>query len=102
MLDIRRNNLDLIYGKYEDIDPEHQQIFAYTRTGKDTTYLVILNMSDQQVNYAPGEKFDNYKLCLSNQSTQYKLIDAGSVQLNPWEAQLYKSTSLNPIHGLSD
>jgi len=41
----------LIYGDYEDIDPKDAKVFSYARSMDGTRYLVILNMSSEQLNY---------------------------------------------------
>ncbi len=91
LLDIRRGNLDLIYGEYYDIAPEHEQIFAYTRTGRNRTYLVVLNMSGDEVHFATGHDFNNYQLVITNQKVSRSQIATGELALKPWEARLYQS-----------
>jgi len=91
LLDIRRGNLDLIYGEYYDIAPEHEQIFAYTRSGRDSTYLVVLNMSGDEVSFAPGADYMDYQLVIGNQKTGKDKSIVGELVLKPWEARLYKS-----------
>ncbi|WP_370479912.1 glycoside hydrolase family 13 protein [Tamlana flava] len=91
LLDIRRGNRDLIYGDYEDIARQHPEIFAYTRSGKDDTYLVVLNMSGKEVPFKLDSKFKNYKLILGNLPIYGQKIDTETLELNPWEARLYHS-----------
>ena len=48
----RRGSVDLREGDYRDIDPDHEQVFAYRRGG----LLVILNFGRETVRYAvPAE-----------------------------------------------
>jgi oligo-1,6-glucosidase len=48
----RRGSIDLREGDYRDIDPDHEQIFAYRRGG----LLVMLNFGRETVRYAvPAE-----------------------------------------------
>ena len=44
----RRGSVDLREGDYQDIDPDHEQVFAYRRGG----LLVLLNFSRETVRYA--------------------------------------------------
>jgi oligo-1,6-glucosidase len=89
LLNIRRGNDDLIYGDYLDIAPNHPEVFAYTRTGKNKTYLVVLNMSGKKVSFKLDSKYKNYKLVIENQYFT-KRIKAGKLELEPWGAQLYE------------
>lgn len=84
LLNFRRGNLDLIYGNYIDLAPHHEQIFAYTRTGKRSSYLVVLNMSDDQVTFSPGEEYEGSELVISNLQ-----VDSNPTEWNPWESRLY-------------
>ncbi len=63
MIALRRKHPVLIYGDYEDLLPEHPQVFAYRRTTKDETLVVALNFSDEAVgvDLPDGERlFGNY------------------------------------------
>ncbi|MFL1012638.1 glycoside hydrolase family 13 protein [Flavisericum labens] len=91
LLDIRRGNDDLIYGDYQDIAPEHPEIFAYTRAGINKTYLIILNMSNDNVQFDLNPIYRNYKLVIANQSIDDKTFDEIPLSLTPWEARLYES-----------
>ncbi len=91
LLDIRRGNESLIYGEYLDIDPEHDQVFAYTRSGVGDSYLVVLNMSDKAVDFAIDNVFIGYDLVIGNQEQERKQVDSNVLNLKPWEARLYKS-----------
>lgn len=90
ILDIRRDNEDLIYGDYLDIAPENTNVLAYTRTGTNRTYLIILNMSNNKVQFDIDKKYTNFKLVLANQSVESLNIDNVSLDLKPWEARLYE------------
>lgn len=91
LLDIRRGNESLIYGEYFDIAPEHDKVFAYTRSGVGDTYLVVLNMSDEAVSFEIDNEFNSYKLIISNMVSTKDEINSKQLKLQPWEARLYKS-----------
>jgi glycosidase len=91
LLAFRKGNADLIYGDYKDIAPNHPEIFAYTRTGKNSTYLVVLNMSGKKVKFNAGAKFSNYQLVLDNQGEKNTSLHSTILTLAPWEAIIYKS-----------
>ena len=47
MVKFRKDNPVLVYGDYELlVRPEHEQVYAYTRTLGDVKMLVLLNFSD--------------------------------------------------------
>jgi oligo-1,6-glucosidase len=91
LLAIRKVNNDLIYGDYKDLAPDHKEIFAFTRTGKNKEYLVVLNMSAQKVAFNLDAKFKNYKLVIANQPFETNTLSAATLELDPWEALLFKS-----------
>ncbi|MCB0637961.1 MAG: alpha-glucosidase [Lewinella sp.] len=90
LLDIRRGNQDLIYGEYLDIAPEHEQVFAYTRTGETATYLIILNRSDDTLEFAIDDAFAGYELVIDNYGETGGVLSAGALKLPPWAGRLYR------------
>ncbi len=86
----RKENLDLIYGDYYDIDPDHGTVFAYTRTTESCTHLMILNMSNEAITYSLPEQFNGYSCILSNFPEQECEITEASVHLSPWESRIYR------------
>lgn len=91
LINIRRGNEDLIYGDYLDIAPEHPRVFAFTRKGKQRTYLTLLNMSGKKTTFTLDSGYKGYQLVLANQPASSKTIDGLTLELGPWEASLYKS-----------
>ncbi|MBL0337547.1 MAG: alpha-glucosidase [Chitinophagaceae bacterium] len=91
MLAIRKGNDDLVYGDYTDLAPEDPAVFAYTRTGKTGTYLIILNVSNQRVNFKIDSKFKNYKLVIANNPVTKLTVGSTDLDLEPWQALMYKS-----------
>jgi oligo-1,6-glucosidase len=90
LLAIRKGNDDLIYGDYTDIAPADPNVFAYTRKGKNNTYLVVLNMSGQPVTFNTDSKFKGYQLVIANQPVAGNTLQATTMELAPWQAMLYK------------
>ncbi len=91
LLEIRRRNEDLVYGDYFDIAPDHEQVFAYTRTGVDKTFLIVLNMSSKKVSLKLDAMFLGYKLIVSNSTDHYKGPIKETLELAHWEARMYVS-----------
>ena len=91
LLNIRKGNDNLIYGDYKDIAIDHPQVFAYTRIGKNKTYLVVLNMSKSMVDFSLDNKFKGYNLIINNLNDDTTTIEHNKLTLQPWEARLYES-----------
>src|SRR5690625_7003293 len=49
LIQIRKKHDILIYGRYELILEEHDQIYAYTRTLGDKQLVIITNLFDEEV-----------------------------------------------------
>ena len=47
LIQIRKANTALVYGTYEDVAPEHPQIWAYTRKLENETWLIVCNFSGE-------------------------------------------------------
>jgi oligo-1,6-glucosidase len=86
-------NLAFTYGDYKDLDPDHPQVFAYTRTltvpGKpEQRFLVLLNWNAKPVDYQlPGE-IKPGKLLLTNVKGGAP-VSGSTVNLSAWEARVY-------------
>lgn len=39
------------YGEYNDVDPTHEQVYAYTKQSKDQKLFVVFNWSGESVRY---------------------------------------------------
>ena len=90
LIKIRKENLSLVYGKYDMILDEDENIYAYTRTLNNDKYVVIVNLSDEKALYKYDDLNLNYEnLMLAN----YKIREHGILNelvLKPYEARLYK------------
>jgi oligo-1,6-glucosidase len=88
LIALRAQTPAFVYGDYKDLDPQHAQIFVYTRTLGSDQYLVVHNFSDEPIDYAlpSGVKagtslMDNYP---------GKENDAATLHLKGWESRIYK------------
>lgn len=89
----KKENETLIYGKYDLILEEHEQIYAYTRALADEKFIVIVNLTDKEARYSYKKEKLNYKgLMLSNYPVE-KHEDIMEILLKPFEARLYKIVS---------
>ena len=88
LIALRKKTPALIYGDYRDIDPQHPQVFAYTRTLGALRYLVVLNLSSQPVTYiVPGNQKVGLPLLtnLTGKETATSVL-----RLRPWDARVYQ------------
>jgi len=91
LIQLRKENPVIVYGKYDLILPEHEQIYAFTRTLDADRLLVILNFSTESpvFNLPETISFSTSELLISN----YK-VDSGEYirqfTLRPYEARVYR------------
>ena len=91
LIKLRKNHPVFIYGKYELILPEHDRIFAYTRSLDDEIMLVITNLFAEEAAFHLPEELRNYssKLLTCNyERNNHESIDR--LYLKPYEARVYK------------
>ncbi|MBM7557437.1 glycoside hydrolase family 13 protein [Halanaerobacter jeridensis] len=91
LIELRDQYPILVYGQYELILDDDQEIYAYTRTLEDEQLLVILNFFDGEPEFdLPSEiEFEEKELLISN----YDVDEAESIEhflLQPYEARVYK------------
>lgn len=89
LIELRRNNPTLVHGAFEDIDPDHEQIFAYTRSLGDETLLVLINFGETGVDYPlPGGVVIKDRI-IDNTGESTATNGATAVWLAPWQATVY-------------
>ncbi|MFD2670909.1 glycoside hydrolase family 13 protein [Marinicrinis sediminis] len=99
LIQLRKEHLTLVYGSFENLLEEDEQLFAYVRKDEQGTYLIILNFTEQEArfqlpDYLPHggwEKLlgndDNY-----HDSDQDKQTPANlqNMIFSPYEAAVYR------------
>lgn len=66
MIQLRKNNLTLVYGAFELVDENNKQIFAYTRHLDNQKLLIVLNFSDTTATLTTKEETANAKVLICN------------------------------------
>ena len=89
MIRIRKENLTLIYGSYDLILEDDEKIYAYTRSMGNEKFIIIVNLSHDEVVYAYDEKLNYKGLLLSNYHVEMH-DDIKEINLKPYEARIYK------------
>jgi len=92
-LQLRKNNEVLIYGDFEAIYPEDEQVFAYTRSLGDSIALVLLNFTLSEVSFSlPGTKdYTKFTLSFGNYEVEEERLSTQPVALRGYEGRVYFS-----------
>lgn len=85
MIQLRKNNLTLVYGAFELVDANNKQIFAYTRQLDNQKLLVVLNFSDTAATLFVKEDLSKAKILICN----YKNTHSNNF-FRPYEAVIYE------------
>lgn len=90
LIQLRKQKPIIVYGSYELLLEEHEQIYAFTRTLDEQRLLVILNFSDAEPVFVLPETihYSSYELLISNYSVQDEGIE--QIVLKPYEARVYQ------------
>ncbi|WP_246938770.1 glycoside hydrolase family 13 protein [Bacillus pinisoli] len=84
LIQLRKENDVLIYGAYDLILEDHEQVYAYTRTLEDEQILVCCNLFGKPTKV--DLNLSNAELLLSN----YHPEEESSELLRPYEAKVYR------------
>ncbi|WP_153554257.1 alpha-glucosidase [Halomicrobium sp. LC1Hm] len=86
--DLRADRDLLVYGTFDLLAPDDEQVFAYTRTLADERALVVLNVSAQAATFAvPDDAGDGLELAIANVNAPE--TPGSTVELDPYEARVY-------------
>ena len=88
LIKLRRENPIMVYGDYELLLPDDENIYAYTRTYQDKTWLVICNFYKNSVEFSLN---GTGKVLISNYENS--CTDLKNGRLRPYEAVIYEWTN---------
>ena len=74
----------IVYGHYELLEPDHPDLFVYTRTLGDESLLVVCNFSEREQAYTVPAAYENADILIANYPDR-----APRGALRPWEAVVY-------------
>jgi len=83
LVQIRKNEPTLVYGKYTLLDNENPEVFAYSRDLNGKKMLVLLNFSDKMASFNLGIALNQSTIVLDNYSNTGKIKNN---TLRPYEA----------------
>ena len=83
LISLRKEKEIIVYGEFEPLYREDEQIFAYTRKGDQEKLLTVCNFSDKNAEVEVPEEFKGAECLITNLGR--KEFD-GKIILNPYEA----------------
>ena len=86
---LRKDNLVLVYGKYELLDKANSNVYAYTRTGDGEKLLIVLNFTTHNADANIGIDVKNATMLLSNYKNA-PLSNKKTITLKPYQAVIYR------------
>jgi oligo-1,6-glucosidase len=89
LIKLRAHTLAFVYGDYQDLDPQNEKIYAYTRTLGEKKYLVVENFSSSPVTYTLPDGLKAATLLLSDIPASHE-ENASTLNLAPWESRIYQ------------
>lgn len=90
MVQLRKSNLALVYGKYTLLDKDNAQVYAYTREENGVKLLVVLNFSDKAATTATGLDLGKAKVLINNYTDAPAAPQGSNLSLRPYEAIVYQ------------
>ena len=89
MTKVRRENKDiLVYGKYELIDKENKNIFAYKRSNEKETFLILLNFTKESSTIAIPNGYNLSTELINN--LQPLKVEGKNIVLQPYQSCVLK------------
>lgn len=90
LIRLKKSNEALIYGVYDLILEEDENIFAYTRTLNNHKFLIVANLTEEKAKYIYEKEklnskdliLNNYEVCAHENLTEFTL--------KPYECRVYK------------
>ncbi|WP_379130721.1 alpha-glucosidase [Paenibacillus sp. sgz500958] len=93
LIELRKKHKVVVYGEYALLLPDHEEIYAFSRTLEDQRLLVILNFfGHEPVFEMPVEELalTHMELLISNyEPSKDREIGPGQFKLRPYEARVY-------------
>ncbi|WP_133552013.1 glycoside hydrolase family 13 protein [Algoriphagus boseongensis] len=89
MTKVRKENPALVYGKYELVQKEHPDIYAFTRKGEGQNLMVILNFSKNSSSIKLDQLPTESNLIINNYSDVNVNDQDMSLNLKPYQALIF-------------
>ncbi|MGE8078753.1 glycoside hydrolase family 13 protein [Peribacillus loiseleuriae] len=91
LISLRKNNEVMVYGDYQDLSLNEENLYVYARTFKEVTWLIVLNHSDEKQMFIFPEEYRNKskRKIISNYKGENELEDE-RLMLLPHEALIFE------------
>jgi oligo-1,6-glucosidase len=91
IIQLRKHNPIMVYGRYDLILRDHDEIYAYTRTNGDEVWLVVCNFFANQPEFQlpDGLQGDHATLIVSNYDDVAERSAVTRFALRPYECRVY-------------
>ena len=83
LIALRKQNPVIVYGKYELLLEDSEELFVYTRTLNEEKLLVVCSFSDKEVTFRIPDEFKGSVCMISNRGNSY---EGETVEMKPYEA----------------
>ncbi len=83
LIALRKENPIMVYGKYEPLMEDSEELFVYTRTLDEQKLLVVTNFTDQDTAFTIPEEFTGAPCLISNMENDY---GESNIIIKPYEA----------------
>lgn len=83
LIALRKQNPVIVYGKYELLLEDSEDLFVYTRALDEEKLLVVCSFSDKEVTFRIPDEFIGSGCIISNRENTY---EGETVELKPYEA----------------
>ena len=83
LIALRKENPIMVYGKYEPLLEDSEELFVYTRTLDEQKLLVVTNFTDQDTAFTIPEEFTGAPCLISNMENDY---GESNIIVKPYEA----------------
>jgi glycosidase len=90
LIDLRHDRDVLVYGEFDLLLPDDEQVFAYRRTLDDETVVVAMNFSSEAARASLPDRaaLDDAELLVGNYADPSS--PRGTLDLRPWESRVYE------------
>ncbi len=88
MTKLRNENKVLVYGKYELLDTEIEEVYAYTRVLGDDKMLIVLNFAQDNVSFQIPVEITATDILINNYGSISR--DENMLNLEPYQAVIFK------------
>ncbi|WP_350291429.1 alpha-glucosidase [uncultured Croceitalea sp.] len=90
MVQVRKSHLGLVYGKYDLLLANNEEIYAYTRTFESEKYLILLSFSEKETTVEVNEiSYNKALLLISNDKAKAEQSNT-RFKLKPYQALVYE------------